>query len=214
MEVKDPETFSPSENYQDTTSPQGKVRPYSKILLIVMFLYQKERRPYVCVLVAQSCLTLCDPMDCSPQGSPLHGIRQSRILEWVAIPFSRGSSWPRRSYNMGKCKIRHLLASEVALYVIMSNTVNTTCWAQKYWKGPLVQKYKENNHPFFTYHPHAGKPAVYGVSKTQTRLNNPTREIQRQLSQDWVLWPAGGSTTSLSVALLMADSLTGGKFRV
>ena len=92
MEVKDPETFSPSENYQDTTSPQGKVRPYSKILLIVMFLYQKERRPYVCVLVAQSCLTLCDPMDCSPQGSPLHGIRQSRILEWVAIPFSRGSS--------------------------------------------------------------------------------------------------------------------------
>ena len=83
------------ENYQDTTSPQGKVRPYSKILLIVMFLYQKERRPYVCVLVAQSCLTLCDPMDCSPQGSPLHGIRQSRILEWVAIPFSRGSSWPR-----------------------------------------------------------------------------------------------------------------------
>ena len=49
MEVKDPETFSPLENYQDTTSPQGKVRTYSKILLIVMFLYQKERRPYVCV---------------------------------------------------------------------------------------------------------------------------------------------------------------------
>ena len=36
-----------------------------------------------------------DPMDCSPQGSSVHGILQARILEWVAIPFSRGSSWPR-----------------------------------------------------------------------------------------------------------------------
>ena len=37
----------------------------------------------------QSCLTLCDPMDYSPPGSSVHGILQSRILEWVAIPFSR-----------------------------------------------------------------------------------------------------------------------------
>ena len=50
---------------------------------------------YVCVLVAQSCSTLCDPMDCSPLGSSAHGILQARILEWVAIPFSRGSSQPR-----------------------------------------------------------------------------------------------------------------------
>ena len=42
--------------------------------------------------VAQSCLTLCDPVDCSPLGSSVHGILQARILEWVAIPFSRGSS--------------------------------------------------------------------------------------------------------------------------
>ena len=37
----------------------------------------------------QSCLTLCDPMDCSQPGSSVHGISQARILEWVAIPFSR-----------------------------------------------------------------------------------------------------------------------------
>ena len=43
-------------------------------------------------LVAKSCLTLCNPMDCSPPGSSVHGILQARILEWVAIPFSRGSS--------------------------------------------------------------------------------------------------------------------------
>ena len=47
------------------------------------------------VLVAQSCLTFCDPMDCGPPGSSVHGILQVRILEWVAISFSRGSSWPR-----------------------------------------------------------------------------------------------------------------------
>ena len=42
--------------------------------------------------VAQSCLTLCDPMDCSLPGSSVHGIFQARVLEWVVISFSRGSS--------------------------------------------------------------------------------------------------------------------------
>ena len=45
--------------------------------------------------VAQLCLTLCDPMDCSPPGSSTHGILQVRVLEWVAISSSRGSSQPR-----------------------------------------------------------------------------------------------------------------------
>ena len=43
----------------------------------------------------QSCSTLCDPMDCSPPGFSVHGILQARILEWVAMLSSRGSSWPR-----------------------------------------------------------------------------------------------------------------------
>ena len=41
------------------------------------------------VLVTQSCPTVCDPMDCSPPGSSVHGVLQARILEWVAMPFSR-----------------------------------------------------------------------------------------------------------------------------
>ena len=45
--------------------------------------------------VVQSCRTLCNPMDCSPPGSSIHGILQTRILEWVAISFSRESSQPR-----------------------------------------------------------------------------------------------------------------------
>ena len=42
------------------------------------------------MLVAQSCPTFCSPMDCSPPGSSVHGILQARILEWVAISFSKG----------------------------------------------------------------------------------------------------------------------------
>ena len=50
-------------------------------------------RPSVLCWGAQSCLTLWYPMDCSPPGSSVHGIPRARRLEWVAIPFSRGSSW-------------------------------------------------------------------------------------------------------------------------
>ena len=50
---------------------------------------------YKGLVIAQSCLTLCDPMDCWPPGCTVHGILQARIVEWIAIPFSRGSSWPR-----------------------------------------------------------------------------------------------------------------------
>ena len=45
------------------------------------------------VRVAQSCAALCNPMNCSPPGSSIHGIFQARVLEWFAISFSRGSSW-------------------------------------------------------------------------------------------------------------------------
>ena len=47
------------------------------------------------VLVPQSYPVLCDPVDCSPPSFSGHGILQARILEWVAVPFSRGSSWSR-----------------------------------------------------------------------------------------------------------------------
>ena len=50
---------------------------------------------HVC-LVTQSCLTSCDPIDCSPPGSSVHGTLQARILGWVVISFSRGSSQPRK----------------------------------------------------------------------------------------------------------------------
>ena len=51
---------------------------------------QSAGKLYLCVLVTQLCLTLCEPMDYGLPGSSVHGILQARILEWVAIPFCRG----------------------------------------------------------------------------------------------------------------------------
>ena len=51
----------------------------------------------------QSCLTLCDPMDFSPPGSSVYGHLQAVILEWVSMPSSRGSSWPRDQTQVSLC---------------------------------------------------------------------------------------------------------------
>ena len=59
------------------------------------FLFLSIQKFKVKGLVAQFCPTLHDPMDYSPTGSSVHGSLQARILEWVVIPFSRGSSLPR-----------------------------------------------------------------------------------------------------------------------
>ena len=63
---------------------------------------------------AQSRLTLCDPTDCSPPGSSVHGILQARILEWVAMPFSRGSSHPR-DWTQVSCIVGRFLTTEPAV---------------------------------------------------------------------------------------------------
>ena len=51
-------------------------------------------------LFAQSCLTLCNPTDCSPPGSSVYGIFPARILEWVAMPSSKTSSWPKNRIHV------------------------------------------------------------------------------------------------------------------
>ena len=70
-----------SEWYKQHTSSQ-----VTRSTLVIMVLVRMEEY-HVCVLVAQSCLTLCNHMDCSLPGSSVHGIFQARILEWVAVPF-------------------------------------------------------------------------------------------------------------------------------
>ena len=64
---------------------------YIHLWLTHVVVWKKRKK----VLVIQSCPTCCHPMDCSLPRSCVHRTLQARILEWVAIPFSRGSSWPR-----------------------------------------------------------------------------------------------------------------------
>ena len=91
-----------------TAKPPGKPHysmPHAMHTALYVYVYVS----YECMLaqLLESCVTPCDPMDCSPPGSSIHRILQARILEWVAISFSRGSSWPRDwtwvSHIAGRC---------------------------------------------------------------------------------------------------------------
>ena len=68
----------------------------------------------MCAKTLLSCLTLCDPMDCSLSGSSLHGILQERILEWVAVSSSRGIS-PTQGSNLGLLCLLHCQAGSLPL---------------------------------------------------------------------------------------------------
>ena len=63
---------------------------------------------HLCAKSLQSCLTLCDPIDCSLPDFSVHGIPQARILEWVAMLSSRGSSQPRDQTHIS-CIVRWVL---------------------------------------------------------------------------------------------------------
>ena len=94
---------------------------------LLIFLGQNSEAPMcfawlVLCLVTQSCLTLCDPMDCSPPGSSVHGILQARILEWVAMPSSGESSQPRDQTQVSRIAGRCF-------------TLWATREAQGYWSG-------------------------------------------------------------------------------
>ena len=67
--------------------------------------------------VAQSCPTLCDPMDCSLPGSSVHGISQARILEWAAISFSTACSQPRNQIYVS-CMDRWILYHRITWYML------------------------------------------------------------------------------------------------
>ena len=93
-----------------------------------------------CYSVTKSCLTLCDPMDCGLPGSSVHGISQTRILEWVATSFSRGSSNPRikplsSAWQVDSLPLSHLrsphkvLGWSKSLYGFFCNIL----WKNSFW---------------------------------------------------------------------------------
>ena len=79
--------------YYSAIKKENQAQIYTITQINIRYILLRERK--VKVLDTKLNLSLCDPMDCSPPGSSVHGILQVRILEWLAIPFSRGSSWPR-----------------------------------------------------------------------------------------------------------------------
>ena len=90
---------------------------------------------YVCVCVcahtfAQSCPTLCNPMDCSPPVSSVHEILQVRILKWIAICFSRGPSWPRDRTHVsciGRWILYHWVLGKLWIF-LFSDPSDTLCF--------------------------------------------------------------------------------------
>ena len=80
--------------YGEKASPAPR-QILSKLEVEIIFIYSSQFNNFLYTQSLQLCLTLCDPMDCSPPNSPVHGILQARILEWIAIPSSRVSSWLR-----------------------------------------------------------------------------------------------------------------------
>ena len=85
-------TTSTATNLQVLWNPEH-ITYFTVLLLTIPFLISPP--PCMNAQALWSCLTLCNPMDCSPPGSSVHGILQARILERVAMPSSRGSSPPR-----------------------------------------------------------------------------------------------------------------------
>ena len=130
----------------------------SNVLIVVYLSFHSERKKES--EVAQLCPTLCNPMDCSLPGSSLHGILQARVLEWVAISFSRGSSQlgyqtgvshiPGRHFNLWAIREAHLSNSEGKVFLVEIETqrqgeekqgesMSVTSFAylfSKWWLGP------------------------------------------------------------------------------
>ena len=117
------------------------------------FSFLNSKCAYVLAKLLQLCLTLCDPMDCSLPGSSVHGILQARILEPVALPSSRGPSWPRNqtpiscsSYSAGRFFTAEPPGNPFKLYTWGLNT--TICleiiksWLWQYWAYLVAQLVK------------------------------------------------------------------------
>ena len=85
--------------------------------------------------VAQLCPTLCDPMDCSLRGSSTHGIFQARVLEWVAISFSRGSSRPRHRTRVSHIASRRLSHQGSSCSTCCNSDVLTAHWTLRTLKS-------------------------------------------------------------------------------
>ena len=113
-------------------------------------------QPTTATMSLQLCMTLCNPIDCSPPGSSDHRILQARILEWVAISSSRGSSWPRgwthishvscigrRVLDIAPGKPPDLSGDLCPLWVYLFRKNKT--WNSRDWRNNQIMRYIPGN---------------------------------------------------------------------
>ena len=117
--------------------------------------------------VAQSCLTLCNPMNCSLPGSSVHGIFRARILEWVAISFSRGSSQPR-----DRTLVFHIVGRRFTIWA--TKEAPRVKWRKSYLSHKFMVRIEQN-----IYWPNI--KAAYKMSKYNMRI----------ILNDFILLPLG-----------------------
>ena len=95
----------------------------------------------------QSCLTLCDPMGCSPPGFSVHGILQARILEWVAVLFTRGSSQPRDQTHVSlrfSALVGRFFTTRITWEALSPSIVHVSILFQIIFPMKLLQNIEQN----------------------------------------------------------------------
>ena len=116
-----------------------------------------ECRCTVKVLVSQSCLTFCDFIDCRLPVFFVHGILQSRILEWIACPFSRGSSWPR-----DRTCVSHITGRFFTIWAIYTDAIHKSLHGViSFWRESLRTTFKYLLSASFLKFSHLEKVHIY-----------------------------------------------------
>ena len=124
------------------------------------------------LLVASVCPTLCDPMDCSPGGSSVPGILQARILEWVAMPSSRGTFRPRDRYQLVSQLLSHVQLFVIPCTVACQALLSMELSRQEYWSGQPFSFPRDLPDPGIE----PGSPAWQADSLPSDSLPTSTRE--------------------------------------
>ena len=136
---------------------------------------------HVCVLSCFSCVWLCDPMDSSPPGSSVHGILQARILEWVAIPFSRGSCQPRDQTQVSCITNRFFIVRATGKPILFMCSVAQSC--------PTLWNSMDCRLPAASVHGISQARILEWVAIPSSRGSSQSRD------QSWVSCIAGGFVT-------------------
>ena len=143
------------------------------------------------VKVSQSCPTLCNPMDCSPPGSSVHGFLQTRILQWVAMPFSRRSSWPRDQTHIS-CIGRQVLLPLSHQGSFHSLAFSRTSWS---WNHTVGSSFRLASLPWQSAFVNMSPPSFWDLLSSVLSSTDPVTNVEQEMLQ-------AGPRSSQSLAVL------------